>query len=159
MLSAEVPSAAAKQGIFIPRFMKENKKGIPAFSLLLTNVLGQVFIFSTISNSISEAFNFIIYIATLSYLVPYVIAAVFQLKLVFTGETYGSKDGRLKDGIIGGIATFYSIYVLFAGTSDIKTFILGVLLLVSGLAFYGFMKQKEPVNTTSQDITLEENAS
>ena len=159
MLSAEVPSAAAKQGIFIPRFMKENKKGIPAFSLLLTNVLGQVFIFSTISNSISEAFNFIIYIATLSYLVPYVIAAAFQLKLVFTGETYGSKDGRLKDGIIGGIATFYSIYVLFAGTSDIKTFILGVLLLVSGLAFYGFMKQKEPVNTTSQDITLEENAS
>lgn len=159
MISAEIPSVAAKQGIFIPRFMKENKKGIPAFSLLLTNALGQLFIFSTISNSISEAFNFIIYIATLSYLFPYVIAAAFQVKLVMTGETYENGNGRLKDGIIGGLATFYAVYVLFAGTSDLKTFLLGILLLVSGLAFYGFMKQKDSAELSEDENRLEENAS
>ncbi|MGM9929269.1 MAG: amino acid permease, partial [Bacillus sp. (in: firmicutes)] len=126
MITSEIPSAAAKQGIFISRFTKENKNGIPVFSLLCTNLLGQLFIFSTVSNSISQAFNFIIYIATLSYLIPYVISTAFQLKLVITGETYENGKGRVIDGIIGILACGYSIYVLIAGTADLKTFILGM---------------------------------
>ncbi|MEH6941253.1 amino acid permease [Bacillus sp. JJ722] len=143
MLAAEVPSAAAKQGLFIPRFMKENKKGIPTFSLVCTNILGQLFIFSTISNTISDAFNFIIYIATLSYLIPYLISSTFQVKLVITGETYEDGKGRIIDGIIGILATLYAVYVLFAGTSDIKTFMLGMALLASGILFYGFVKKED----------------
>lgn len=136
MLSAEVPYAAAKQGIFIPAFLKENKKGIPTFSLVVTNILGQLFIFSTVSKSISQAFDFIIYIATLSYLVPYLISSIFQLKLVMSGETYTSMKSRRVDFVIGIIATIYSIWVIIAGTADIKTFSFGVLLLLSGIIFY-----------------------
>lgn len=136
MLSAEVPYAAAKQGIFIPAFLKENKKGIPTFSLIVTNVLGQLFIFSTVSKSISQAFDFIIYIATLSYLVPYLISTIFQLKLVITGETYYSLKERKVDFVIGFLATIYSVWVIVAGTADIKTFSFGVLLLLSGILFY-----------------------
>ncbi|AYV66524.1 MULTISPECIES: amino acid permease [Niallia] len=136
MLSAEVPYAAAKQGIFIPAFLKENKKGIPTFSLVVTNILGQLFIFSTVSKSISQAFDFIIYIATLSYLVPYLISSIFQLKLVMSGETYTSMKSRRVDFVIGIIATIYSIWVIIAGTADIKTFSFGVLLLLSGIFFY-----------------------
>ncbi|MFS0781851.1 amino acid permease [Bacillus sp. 1P06AnD] len=143
MLSAEVPSAAAKQRLFIPRFMQENKHGLPVFSLIITNILGQLFIFSTISSSISQAFQFVIYIATLSYLVPYVIASAFQLKLVYTGETYETGSNRFGDGIIGFIACAYSVYVLFAGTANIKTFIFGMLLLFSGVFFYKFVKDNE----------------
>ncbi|MCB5239006.1 amino acid permease [Niallia circulans] len=136
MLSAEVPYAAAKQGIFIPAFLKENKKGIPTFSLIVTNLLGQLFIFSTISRSISQAFDFVIYIATLSYLVPYLISSFFQLKLVISGETYNSLKARRVDFVIGLIASIYSIWVIIAGTADIKTFSFGVLLLLSGILFY-----------------------
>ncbi|WP_043930435.1 amino acid permease [Bacillus sp. EB01] len=142
MLSAEVPYQAAKQGIFLPSFLKENKKGMPVRSLVITNMLGQVFIFSTISNSISQAFDFIVFIATLSYLIPYFIASVYQLKLVVTGDTYAIGDrSRVTDGIIAGIATLYSIWVIIAGTSDIKTFALGMLLLLSGIFFYGPLRQ------------------
>ena len=152
MLAAEVPSAAAKQGLFIPRFMKENEKGIPAFSLLCTNLLGQIFIFSTISSTISEAFNFIIYIATLSYLIPYLISATFQMKLIITGETYQRRRERIADGIIGGFATLYAIYVLIAGTSDLKTFLLGMALLASGILFYSFVRKEETVVIPSSVI-------
>ncbi|PLT30446.1 amino acid permease [Peribacillus deserti] len=136
MLSAEVPYQAAKQGLFIPAFLKLNKNGLPAFSLIITNVLAQVFLFSTISNSISAAFDFIIYIATLSYLVPYFISSVFQLKLTFTGETYNGEKSRMTDGIIAALATLYSAWVIIAGTADIKTFTFGMILLASGLLFY-----------------------
>ncbi|MDG4656232.1 amino acid permease [Ectobacillus antri] len=141
MLSAEVPYQAAKQGLFIPAFLKEGKKGIPIFSLIVTNLLGQLFIFSTVSNSISAAFDFVIYIATLSYLVPYFIASVFQLKLVITGETYENEKGRVLDAVIATLSTLYSTWVIIAGTADLKTFAFGMILLASGIFFYGTMKR------------------
>ncbi|MDP4171146.1 MAG: amino acid permease, partial [Bacillota bacterium] len=139
MLSAEVPYQAAKQGVFLPIFKKENKKGLPAFSLIVTNSLGQLFIFSTVSNSISQAFDFVIYIATLSYLVPYFISSVYQVKLVVTGETYKGDKSRMLDGIIAVLSTIYSIWVIVAGTSDIKTFTYGMILIASGVLFYAPM--------------------
>lgn len=143
MLSAEVPYQAAKQGLFLPAFLKENKKGLPIFSLVLTNGIAQIFIFSTVSKSISGAFDFIIIIATLAYLVPYFIASVYQLKLVIKGETYNhNSKSRVIDGIIAAVATIYSVWVIISGTSDLKTFILGIALLSSGIFFYGPLKKK-----------------
>lgn len=137
MLSAELPYQAAKQGLFLDAFLKENKNGIPVFSLIVTNLLGQLFIFSTISSSISAAFDFVIIIATLSYLVPYFISSFFQLKLAVTGETYELQpQSRWTDGIIAVISTLYSVWVIIAGTADIKKFMFGIGLLLSGIFFY-----------------------
>jgi arginine:ornithine antiporter/lysine permease len=144
MLSAEAPYQAAKQGLFVPIFKKENKKGIPAFSLIVTNVVGQLFMFSTVSKSISGAFDFIVVIATLAYLVPYLIASLYQIKLVVTGDTYKDNKSRLIDGVISILATIYSVWVIIAGTADLKTFILGIVLLASGLLFYGPIRKKQP---------------
>ncbi|MCM3725079.1 amino acid permease [Neobacillus cucumis] len=135
MLTAEVPYQAAKQGLFLPAFLKENKKGLPVFSMIVSNGIGQLFIFSTVSKSISGAFDFIIVIATLSYLVPYLISSVYQLKLVVKGETYKGKQ-RMADGMIALLATFYSVWVIIAGTADLKTFMYGMILLASGILFY-----------------------
>lgn len=140
LLSAEVPYQAAKQGLFMPAFLKENKKGMPIFSLILSNGLAQIFIFSTISSSIASAFDFVIYIATLAYLVPYLISSLYQLKLVTTGETYLTGKSRVPDGIIALLATIYSIWVIYTGTSDLKTFLLGVALLASGIFFYPLVR-------------------
>ncbi|MEH7096223.1 amino acid permease [Neobacillus vireti] len=136
MLTAEVPYQAAKQGLFLPAFLKENKKGLPVFSMIVSNGLGQLFIFSTVSKSISGAFDFVIVIATLAYLVPYLISSVYQLKLVVTGETYTIGKERINDGIIAILATGYSIWVIIAGTADLKTFMYGMILLASGILFY-----------------------
>ncbi|MCL6570574.1 MAG: amino acid permease [Bacillus sp. (in: Bacteria)] len=137
MLTAEVPYQAAKQGLFLPAFLKENKNGLPIFSLVVSNIAGQLFIFSTISKSISDAFTFIIVIATLSYLVPYLISSLYQLKLVLTGETYKVGDkSRVMDGIIALLATTYSVWVIAAGTADLQTFTYGMILLASGILFY-----------------------
>ncbi len=151
MLSAEVPYQAAKQGIFMPAFLKENKNGIPSFSLMMTNSLGQIFIFSTVFHSISAAFDFVIYIATLSYLIPYFISSMYQLKLVSTGETYHlESSARWSDGVIASLSTIYSIWVIIAGTADIKTFAFGMGLLFSGVFFYrSVLKHSRKTNRES----------
>jgi arginine:ornithine antiporter / lysine permease len=154
MLTAEVPYQAAKQGLFLPAFLKENKKGLPVFSMIVSNGLGQLFIFSTVSKSISGAFDFIIIIATLSYLVPYLISSVYQLKLVVTGETYTLGKQRITDGIIAILATVYSIWVIIAGTADLKTFMYGMILLASGILFYRpKTKKKESTDQTKSAIS------
>ncbi|MEH7439170.1 amino acid permease [Neobacillus drentensis] len=150
MLSAEVPYQAAKQGLFLPAFLKENKKGIPVFSMIVSNGLGQLFIFSTISKSISGAFDFVIVIATLSYLVPYFISSVYQLKLVITGDTYKGDRSRIGDGIIALLSTIYSVWVIIAGTADMKTFMYGMILLASGILFYGPLLKKTRTNRAQQ---------
>jgi arginine:ornithine antiporter / lysine permease len=150
MLSAEVPYQAAKQGLFLPAFLKENKKGIPVFSMIVSNGLGQLFIFSTISKSISGAFDFVIVIATLSYLVPYFISSVYQLKLVVTGDTYNGDKSRITDGIIALLSTIYSVWVIIAGTADMKTFMYGMILLASGILFYGPLLKKTRTNKAQQ---------
>ncbi|HEX7063637.1 MAG TPA: amino acid permease [Bacillales bacterium] len=137
LLSAEVPYQAAKQGIFPKKFMSENKDGAPVFALVLSNGLAQIFLFSTISQSMAHAFTFVILIATLTYLAPYLVSALYQLKLVFTKETYeGQPKARVFDGVVAVLATVYSVWVIKAGTSDLQTFFLGLGLFALGIVFY-----------------------
>ncbi|MFC7394583.1 amino acid permease [Scopulibacillus cellulosilyticus] len=137
LLTAEVPYQSAKQGLFLKIFMKENKSKTPVTSLIITVVMCQLFIFSTISQSISGAFDFVVYVATLAYLIPYVIASLYLLKIVIKGETY-QLDGksRLLDGVVGFIATVYSLWMIKAGTADLKTFLFGMGLIIIGIVFY-----------------------
>ncbi len=107
--------------------------------------------FSTISNSMAAAFDFVIYIATLSYLVPYVIASVFQLKLVWTGETYRTMQERMTDGTIAVLATIYSIWLVKAGTADMKTFLLGIALLASSLLFIHLLLNNKTAKRTNKN--------
>jgi arginine:ornithine antiporter/lysine permease len=69
--------------------------------------------------------------------VPYIVASLYQLKLVIKGETYGgSGNKRTIDGVIAAIAAIYSLWVIYAGTADLKTFLFGIALLASGILFY-----------------------
>lgn len=147
LLSAEVPFQAAKLGVFLPLFSRENSKGMPKVSLWISIGLGQILLLSTISGTISAAFDFIIYIATLAFLVPYLIASLYHLKLIWTGESYSLQKERVSEGIIAVLATFYSLWVIVAGTADLKTFLFGLALIVSGILFYPFLLQNQKVQT------------
>jgi arginine:ornithine antiporter/lysine permease len=154
VVSSEVPYQAAKDRLFPAFFGKTNRKGSPIKSLTLTNIMTQVFLFSTISGTVSEAYNFVIVVATLAYLIPYLVSAIYQLKLVLTGETYDIIPGsRVKDGIITVIALIYSLWVIKTGTADMKTFLLGIGLFVVGLVLYPFVMRK-PVDEKDVEASV-----
>ncbi|MBA2870583.1 arginine:ornithine antiporter/lysine permease [Anoxybacillus calidus] len=146
VVSSEVPYQAAKEGLFPAFFAKTNKKGSPVRSLFITNFMTQLFLFSTVSGTVSQAYNFAIVVATLAYLVPYLVSVLYQLKLIITGETYQATKGvRVYDGVITILALIYSVWVIKTGTADLKTFLLGVGLFVLGLVLYPFI-MKKPFN-------------
>ncbi|MWV42794.1 amino acid permease [Paenibacillus sp. HJL G12] len=149
LLSSEVPFQAAKLGVFLPSFAKENRQGMPKVSLWISNAVGQILLLSTISGSISAAFDFIIYIATLAYLVPYLIASIYNLKLVWTGETYSLRRERITEGIIAAAAAIYSLWVIVAGTANLKTFLLGLALIVSGVLIYPLLLRYRKIQSNT----------
>ena len=137
VVSSEVPYQAAKSNLFPVFFSRTNKKGSPVNSLILTNLLTQFFLFSTISGNIMEAYKFAMVVATLAYLIPYFVSVLYQIKLIITGETYSElKKPRIVDGVISTLALVYTVWVIKTGTADLKTFSLGIGLFLIGLALY-----------------------
>ncbi len=113
--------------------------------------MSQVFLFSTLSGTIAEAYTFVITVSTLAYLIPYLVSPIFQLKLVVTGETYKNELGsRILDGIIAVIALCYALWVIKTGSSDLKTFLLGIGLFIVGFAFYPLMNRDTKQNKSEQ---------
>lgn len=143
VVSSEVPYQAARAKLFPSAFAKTNKKGSPVFSLTMTNLLTQFFLFATISGTIMEAYQFAMVVATLAYLIPYLVSVIYQLKLVITGETYeNSQRSRKLDSIITVLALIYSLWVIKTGTADLQTFFLGIGLFVLGLLLYPILMKK-----------------
>ncbi len=152
LLVSEISHVAGKDGVFPKVFTKTNKKGSPIYSLRLTNIMSQVFLFSTLSGTIAEAYTFVITVSTLAYLIPYLVSPIFQLKLVATGETYKNEmRARITDGIVAVIALCYALWVIKTGASDIKTFLLGIGLFVIGFAFYPLMNRDQKKNNEKKD--------
>jgi len=151
VVSSEVPYQAAKEGLFPAFFAKTNRNGSPVRSLFITNFMTQIFLFSTVSGTVNEAYNFAIVVATLAYLVPYLVSALYQLKLIITGETYeNAKRIRIRDGIITTAALAYSIWVIKTGTADWHTFFLGIGLFVAGLILYPLLMKQKPSDDHKQ---------
>jgi arginine:ornithine antiporter/lysine permease len=154
LLGSEAPFQGAQSGMF-PAFLgKVNKKGSPISALTVTNLMSQLFLFSTISGTIAEAFSFVITVATLATLMPYLVSAIYQLKLVATRETYQHQQRALfVDGLVALLAVVYSVWVIKSGTSDMKTLLFGLGLFVIGLLFYPFLsRQRTRTSSNAQTV-------
>jgi arginine:ornithine antiporter / lysine permease len=144
LIGSEPPFQAARAGMFPASFAKVNASGSPVRSLTVTNLMSQLFIFSTISGTIAEAYHFVITVATLAILLPYLASAVFQLKLVTVGETYERQPvARLFDGVVAVLAALFSLWVIKTGTADMKTLLFGLALYAVGLLLYPLMTPRQ----------------
>ncbi|CAJ1002557.1 amino acid permease [Brevibacillus aydinogluensis] len=157
LIGAEPPFQAARAGMFPASFAKVNASGSPVRSLTVTNLMSQLFIFSTISGTIAEAYHFVITVATLAILLPYLASAIFQLKLVVVGQTYERQPAaRLFDGVVAVLAVLFSLWVIKTGTADMKTLLFGLALYAVGLLLYPVMTPRQTtVNTPSPQASTE----
>jgi arginine:ornithine antiporter/lysine permease len=157
LLGSEPPFQAARSGMFPAFFGRVNRKDSPVGSLTVTNIMSQMFIFSTISGTIAEAFSFVITVATLATLLPYFVSALYQVKLVFTGETYERQErARWTDGVIALLAMVFSAWVIKTGTSDMKTLLFGVgLYLVGGLLYPLMQPRPKAIHAEAAPAAIE----
>ncbi|MCU7650463.1 arginine-ornithine antiporter [Pseudomonas piscis] len=151
LLCAEIMFAAAKDHT-MPEFLRrENANHVPANALWLTNVMVQVFLVITLFSK--GTYLSLIYLATSMILVPYFWSAAYAVLLAVRGESYEQALAeRKKDLVIGAIALFYAVWLLYAG--GVKYLLLSALLYAPGAVLFAKAKMElhKPVFTSVEKL-------
>lgn len=138
LLQGQVPMAAARDGLFPKVFARTTRNGAPIVGLVVSSVLITGLAVMNYNASLVEQFTFVILLATLTTLIPYVFSAAAQLMLLVTDRT--RFDGRRLAGhaTIAGLALAYAIWTV-AG-SGYEVVYKGFLLLLAGIPVFLAMK-------------------
>lgn len=138
LLPGQLPLATARDGLFPESFGRLAKNGTPVIGLVGSSVLVTLLMAMNYTKSLVELFTFVILLATLTCLVPYVFATMAEL-LIFIKERERFSGHRLLGScVIAVLAFLYSIWAI-AGSGQ-ETVYWGFLLLIAGIPVYVWMK-------------------
>ena len=132
LLQGQIPLASARDGLFPAFFGRTSANGTPVVGILVSSVFVTVLMLANYSKNLVDLFTFIILLATLSALVPYVFAAMAEFFFVL-------RDRREKPGVGSAAAVAFGafLYSLWAiAGSGHETVYWGFLLLLSGVPVY-----------------------
>ncbi len=147
MICAEMPLAAAREGLFPRQFAKLSGKGVPAFGIIASTVLASgLMIFSYLGQAGADVFNLMILLAGLTAAVPYAFSALALVKWSFTAGERTPGANWWFDGVIALVGLLFSALIIYGSFTDPSTvgslMILSVLVFVLGLALYFYMRRK-----------------
>lgn len=129
LVCAQVPLAAAQDGLFPQRFARINARGTPVFGIVSGCVLASSLVIANYSRSLVQLFTFAILLATAAILLPYAVSSAAWLR-----------GGERKGRVVAALALLYSVYALLGAGREALTW--GAVLLVSGLPVYAWMRRR-----------------
>jgi len=140
LLSAQVPRAAALDGLLPRGFARLNRRGVPLLGLVVSSAIATGLIAMNYTRGLVEAFTFLILLATLATLMPYVFSSMTAFLLALRE---GSPTGRRGLYLTLSLVAFgYSLWAIAgAGASTVYW---GFILLIVGLPLYVVMRRDKP---------------
>lgn len=140
LLQGQVPYAAAKDKLFPSFFGRLSLKGTPAAGLIISSILVTVLMVMNYTKGLVEKFTFIILLATLATLVPYVLSALVEI-VVFAKKREASSRGKfIRAMFIAVIALLYSLWAVWG--IGLETILWGAALLLIGIPVYIYLKKE-----------------
>ena len=135
VLSSESPFEAAMQGVFLPSFAKTNKKGAPVVTLIVSNVIIQIFLITILFSD--TTYQFFYTLSAGMILLPYLLSAAYFAKLTFKEKGLFRK--HLKGSLVlwrcvGIVGVVYSFFLAYA--SGPVALIITSLLYAPGIIVY-----------------------
>ena len=132
LVCAQLPLAAARDGLFPQAFARIDARGTPTFGVLAGSVLASLLVLSNYSRSLVQLFTFAILLSTAATLLPYVASSAAWLR---SGNTHG---GIAKGRFVAVLALLYSLYAL-SGTGR-ESLSWGLVLVLAGLPLYAWRR-------------------
>jgi len=127
LVAAQVPFAAARDGVLPERFARLDRNGTPAFGIVLSGVIASILVLANFTHTLAQLFTFSILLSTAAVLLPYVVSTAAWLRR-------GDGGGRA----VAALALIYSVYALI-GTGK-ESLLWGAALLAAGLPVYLWMR-------------------
>lgn len=136
LLQGQVPMAAARDSLFPKAFARVSRKGTPAFGLIISSLLITGLLLLTINESLVKQFTFIILLATLSTLIPYLFTSMAQI-LIYLKRP----EERVRSAMPVVISIIAMAYVFWAiSGAGMHVVYYGSLLLFSSIPVYVWMQ-------------------
>ena len=90
----------------------------------------------------SDAFTFMLKLCSSLSLVPYLLAAAYALKLGARGETYDTQpQNRSKELFVAGLATFYTVFLVFA--AGVGFLLLSLIIYTPGTILFVMSRREQ----------------
>ncbi|PIM69482.1 amino acid permease [Streptomyces sp. JV178] len=142
LLSAQMPYAAARDGLFPKPFARLGKGGVPGFGVLATAVLGTILILVNYADDPDTAFRVLVLITTFTGCVPYLLSAAAQLYWLARGTRERVRPaGLVRDLIVAGLSFAFSFW-LIAGAGYAAVY-QGALFLFAGIPVYVWLRGRQ----------------
>ncbi|MGV0715726.1 basic amino acid/polyamine antiporter [Mycolicibacterium sp. XJ662] len=132
LMAAEVLFIPARSDD-MPRFLaRTNSHGAPVAALIMAATLTSLLLVALLFAS--YALDFMLDLTAALSLIPYLLAAAYALKLTATRETYGEGKSHVPDMLVAGVATVYTLFLLYAAGMD--KLLLSCILYAPAAALY-----------------------
>ncbi len=141
LICAEIPFAAAQSKDMPGFFARQNANKVPSTALLISNLLVSLFIISTYWSS--DAFWFMLNMASVTSLIPYLLVAGYGCLMAHRFDGYKKGEAHLAkvDFRISIIAVAYTLIMFLA--AGIKYIILVTLLIAPGTVLYIWARREQ----------------
>lgn len=132
MMQGQIPFAASKDQLFPPLFRKLNARAMPAMGIFFSSLLISILMMMNYTKGFVAAFEFMILLATLTCLVPYLFSSATHL-------LFSLRSGKKWTWIWGTFAFLFSMWAIVGSGSDIVFW--GFLALMGGIPVYVWIKR------------------
>jgi amino acid transporter len=159
LTTARSAFGASQDKLFPAIFGKIHPKYMtPVASLIISGVAANILLILNYMGTLNSAFNFMLLLATLSFLPAYAFSAAADIILLKNRSSSFNLFSFLKNSFFALLAFGYSIYAIY-GTGA-KVVMYGFILMLAGIPVYLFMmlqnnKKDKVVDNLRKDAGLE----
>jgi arginine:ornithine antiporter/lysine permease len=125
----------------MPSFLaRTSSMNVPVPALVMTSILIQAALIITLFSA--DAFTFTLKLCSSLSLIPYLLAAAYALKLGASGETYEVRPReRTKQLFVAGLATFYTVFLVFA--AGLAFLLLSLIIYAPGTVLFVMSRREQ----------------
>ena len=114
LITAEVPLAAAKDGLFPARFKALNRHGVPAFGIVASTTLASVaMIVNYLGSTGVTVFTTLVLMTGITSAVPYLLSALAQIKWRLIDRRQLETARFVRDMIVAGLVVVFSVLFIW----------------------------------------------
>ncbi|MEV5613686.1 amino acid permease [Streptomyces sp. NPDC052225] len=142
LMAAQMPYAAARDGLFPAPFARLGKGGVPGFGVWACAVLGTLLIALNYTAGPDATFRALVLITTFTGCVPYLLSAAAQLYWLARGTREKVRPAGLARDLTVAALSFGFSFWLIAGAGYAAVY-QGVLFLFAGIPVYVWLRGRQ----------------
>jgi APA family basic amino acid/polyamine antiporter len=144
MICAEMPLAAANDGLFPEQFKRISKNGVPAYGIISSTVLASIaIVINYLGSSGATVFTTLVLMSGITAAIPYAFSALAQLRWRLTDHKTVETPRFARDMIVAVLALVFSILFIYYSRNTGHSFwvywapfLLAAVALLLGIPVY-----------------------